>query len=127
MNKYESFVTEILAQTRSGHLRWNQIGRNENSGIILNDHLVLRQFSTIFVRGDGEFTLLLLEKRQLYDDEDFFDERLEFTRPELLVVEKGELVLSLWDGLVSLVTLMNLLVAAESSSDSLRRLLDVQT
>ena len=83
MNKYDVLFNEILTQTESGQLNWKQIGREENAGIMLNAHLVFRQFSAEFSRGGNLFTLLLVEKRQLYNDEDFFIERFELYKAEL--------------------------------------------
>lgn len=126
MNRYDVLFSEILVRTKSDQLRWKQIGRDENAALILNAHLVFRQFSAEFQRGKDVFTLLLVEKRHLYNEEDFFIERFETYRAELLVVHEGELVTALGDSMVKLSSMMELAHMVEMRSDRLRKLFDTQ-
>ncbi|MFS2003819.1 hypothetical protein ACEN9F_09365 [Duganella sp. CT11-25] len=125
MNRYDVLFNEIFAKTKSGQLQWKHIGREENAALILNAHLVFRQFSAELPRGRDVFTLLLVEKRHLYNDEDFFIERFETYRAELLVVQDGELVATLGDA-VKLSAMMELARMVETDSDRIRKLFDTQ-
>ena len=104
MNRCDVLFGEILALTKADRLQWRQVGRDENAGLVLNAHLVFRQFSAELSRGKDIFTLHLIEKRHLYNEEDFFMERFETYRAELLVVQDGELVLALGDSAVKHLT-----------------------
>jgi len=123
MNNYETLFDEVLAVTRSERLGWKQIGRKDNADIILNPHLVIRQFSTAFHRRGVVLTLLLLERRHLYNEEDFFIERLEGRRAELLVLANNELVVNFTEMSVRLARMMELLDLVIDQSN--RRLLDM--
>ncbi|MYN25558.1 hypothetical protein [Duganella levis] len=123
MSNYETLFNEILALTRDEKLSWQQISRKDNAGIILNAHLVIRQFSTTYRRGHQVFTLLLLEKRHLYNEETSFMERLEGRRAELLILENEELVISLREMPIKLARMMELMDLAIDQSDKVRRIL----
>lgn len=120
MNNYESLFYEILTLTRSEQLCWHQIGRKENAEIILNPHLVIRQFASDMRLEGNVLGLLLLERRHLYNEEDFFIEPLEERRAELLVLAEGELIASLTEMSVRLARMMELLdLAIDQSNRSL--------
>lgn len=109
MNNYDAIFYEVLALTKAERLGWRQIGRKENVEIILNSHLVIRQFSTSFEREHGALSLLLLERRHLYNEEDFFIERLEGRRAELLILANGELITNLTEMSIRFAKMMELL------------------
>lgn len=123
MNRYGALFNEVLTLTRSGKLCWSQIGRKENAEIILNSHLVIRQFSAMYLRGDDAFTLLLLERRHLYSEDGFLTEREERRRAELMILDSGELAVSLTEDLIKLARMIELLDLAILQSDRVRRVL----
>ena len=125
MSRYEVLFNDVLLLTRSGRLSWSQIGRKENAEIILNSHLVIRQFSATYQRGDDSLTLLLLERRHLYMEEDILSEREERRRAELLILDEGELAISLTEDLIKLARMMELLDLAILQSNRVRRILGV--
>ena len=123
MTSYQAVFDEILLLTKAGRLGWRQIGRKEHGDIILNSHLVIRQFTAPYQREVNIFTLLLLERRHLYNEENSFMERLECRRAELLILEKGELIISLREVTVKLARMMELLDLVIDQTNRERRLL----
>jgi hypothetical protein len=84
---------------------------------------VIRQFTAPYQREVNIFTLLLLERRHLYNEETSFMERLEGRRAELMILEKGELIISLREVTVKLARMMELLDSVIDQTNRERRLL----
>ena len=127
MSNHETFFNEILELTRLGRLPWQQIGRKDNADVILNQHLVIRQFSATYHRRGETFTLLLLERRHLYSEQGLFTEREERRRSELLVLEGGELIINFNEVSIKLARMMELLDLAIFQSDRVRHVLGAPT
>ena len=114
MNKYELLFDEIENGTRSGSIKWKQIRRSANSDVIFNPNLAFRQFSAKFTRGKNDFTLLLVEKKYDDPDHDFAYEKYQL---ELLVVDDGELVVTLTESVIERQQLIRLVDMVERRSD----------
>jgi len=99
-----------------------QVRRLEHAEIILNHHEVIRQFSAQYQRDGGTFTLLLLERRYLYEDDRFFLPREERRRAELMILEDDELLIGLNHYAIKLARMMELLDLVIAQSDRVRRL-----
>jgi hypothetical protein len=119
MNKYEKFFNEILNETRDGILKWRQLNKRENSEVIFNAHLVFRQFSTQLVRGDSEYTVLLVEKKYLDPDDDFFLDKYTL---ELLVLEQGELITCITESVIEKKDMIKLVDFVKTKSDKANKL-----
>lgn len=119
MNKYEVLFEEIEKGTRSGTIKWKQLRRTANADIVFNSNLVFRQFSAEFSRGKNDFTLLLLEKKYEDPEHDFVYEKYQL---ELLVVDAGELVVTLTESVIERQQLIRLVDTVERRSDRANKL-----
>ncbi|WP_296000965.1 hypothetical protein [Rugamonas sp.] len=127
MNEYEALFEEIVERTKSKSLHWRQLNRRDNTEIILNAHLVLRQFTADFARGKYHFTLLLIEKKE---DDALFDPLFQISprqnsEPEILVLDDGELITTLTDSIIDRWAMLRLLDLVETRSDKVRKLFDL--
>lgn len=120
MNKYEILFQEIIQQTEAGILSWKQIERQSNADIIYKPYQVFRQFSADFTRSGADFKLFLIEKKC---DDPEADSGYRDIAPEILVVdERGELVTTLTDSVISHSGLIRLADTVGVRNDNVARL-----
>ena len=120
MNKYEKLFNEILDATEEGKLKWRQLNKREKSEVILNSNLVFRQFSSQLIKGDSEYTVLLVEKKYVDPDDDFpLDYKYTL---ELLVLEQGELITCITESVIEKKDMMKLMNFVETKSDRIDKL-----
>jgi hypothetical protein len=115
-NKYQMLYSEITADTNSGKITWKQENRGAYSHVVFSSNTVRRLFSAKFERNGDEYTLLLAEKK--YDDPDF-DMAYEKYKVELLVLDHGELVVTLDNSTVDVDQLADVV---ETKSDRAKKL-----
>jgi hypothetical protein len=119
MNKYESLFRDILRGTRDRKVRWKQLRRTANTHLIFNPAGVFRQYEARLERGDEEYTLLFVEKKYEDPEHDFVYEKY---APELLVVDEGELIVTLSDSVIQRSDLIALSELIEERSDKASKL-----
>ena len=119
MNKYERFFNQVLAETRDGKLKWQQLDKRSNADVIFNPNLVYRQYSSQLMKDGVEFTVLLVEKK--FDDPDF-EFPLESYIPELLALDHGELITSITDSVVSKSEMRKLANLVQAKNDKATKL-----
>ena len=119
MNKYEKLFNEILDATGDGKLKWRQLNKRENSEVIFNAYLVFRQFSSQLIKGDSEYTVLLVEKK--FVDHEVFPLDDKYTL-ELLVLEQGELITCITESVIEKKDMIKLVDIVETKSDKAKKL-----
>ncbi len=120
MNKYERLFNEILEDTKNGKLKWKLVSKRSNADIIFNPYLVFRQFSSQLIRDDTEYELLLVEKKFVDPDDDFF--LLDRYALELLILEQDELVTCMTESVIERKDMLKLVDLVETKSDKAKKL-----
>ena len=89
MTPTEALFDEVLALTKSGHLRWHQISRSAHSDAMLHPERVCEQFEALWPRQEKTWTLLFVEKKHRERLHPLFG-MSDVHEYELLVLEDGQ-------------------------------------
>lgn len=85
---------EVVALTENGQVKWRQIARSANAGIIFHPERVSEQYELQWQQDKQVCTLLLIEKRHQEIEHPLLGPA-EIKKYELLIVEGGQLVRNL--------------------------------
>ncbi len=117
MLRYGAVIGDIVQKTRDEMIEWKLVKHDFYSQFLLNPHRVIRAYKAPYNLAKKEYELLFVERRApSYDD---FDDSGESYEYELFVLDRhdGEVVLSLYNGVVDRDQLLVLSGLIESHND----------
>ena len=119
MNQYETLLHDIVEQTKTGQIQWTRIPRRVNAELSVNPTGVFPEFSAQFAKGDDIFTLLLREKTYGPAHSEHLSGNYV---PEVLIVDNGEVLVSLSDWLVPRADLIGLMRLVDTTTPNVNKL-----
>lgn len=121
MNKYEKLFNDIVKKTQSNDIEWKQTSRSSHSDLIFNPDMTFRQYTGQYKKGDETYEVVFVEKK--YDDP-VHDFAYQAYKPEVLVIEDNELLVTLTDSLIEKSDLIELVQKIEEKSDKAKKLFE---
>src|SRR3954447_22054518 len=99
MDRYDRIIRDVQQKTDDESIQWKVVDPDRYSSVMLNIWRVLRAFTADYPVGKKDYVLLFVEKKVEYHDD--FGGSTEGYDFELFVLdEDGQIVLSLYEGLV---------------------------
>lgn len=119
MDKYNRIIHDVQCKTEDEAIRWKLVNADRYAGILLNTIRVIRAFSADYPIGKKNFTLLYVERK--VDTHDDFGDSSEKYGFELFVLDQdGQIVLSLYEGLVDRDDLLRLSGLIDEHNDKVK-------
>jgi hypothetical protein len=118
MDKYDTFIIEVIKKTQSGDLKWQIEDPSYYASLIPEFTRIIQVYSTNYKQGYKNYQLLFVEKTSMRYIVDFDIEREEFST-ELLVFKDGKRIFTLDTNFVesdSLRTLRSLLATENTDT-----------
>ena len=123
MDRYDRIIRDIRQKTDDEIIRWKVVNADRYSDVLLNTYRVLRAFAADYLIGEKTYKLLFVERKI-----DFHDELGDSTEAygfELFVLdEDGQIVLSLYEGVVDRDDLLRLSGLIDEHNDRVKNFFD---
>jgi hypothetical protein len=119
MDRYDRIIRDIQQKTDSELIRWKVVSSDQHSGILLNAFQIVRTLAAEYPIGKRKYDLLFVERKVDFHDE--FGDSTEGYGCELLVLdEDGQMVLSLYEGVVDRDDLLKLAGLIDEHNDRVK-------
>lgn len=119
MDRYEQIIFDVQQKTEQKIIRWHVVNPARYTSALLNTDRVIRAFTAAYIVGKREYKLLFVERKvDVHDDFGYITERYDF---ELFILdEDGQIVLSLYPGVVDRDDLLKLSGLIDEHNDRAR-------
>jgi hypothetical protein len=123
MDRFDCIIRDIQQKTDDETIRWKAVSAERYSGVVLNTARVIRAFSADYRVANKEYELVFIERKiDYHDDFSFLTEGRGF---ELFVLgDGGQLVLSLFDGVVDRDDLLRLAGLIDAHNELVKQFFD---
>ena len=119
MDQFDRIIRDVQAKTGDEMIRWDVVNAANYSHILLNVSRVIRAFKADYPIREREYGLLFVERR--VDNRDEFGDSSESHGFELFILDgDGQLVLSLYEGVVDREDLLRLASFIDDHNDRVR-------
>ncbi len=116
MDRYDRLIRDVQQKTDDQRIRWKVGNPDRFADVVLNSSRVIRAFTADYPIGTNQYILLFVERR--IDLHDEFGEPAESYGCELFVLDReGQLVLSLYEGVVDRDDLLRLAGLIDQHND----------
>jgi hypothetical protein len=123
MDRYDRIIRDVQEKTDDEIIRWKVVNADRYSDVLLNTYRVIRAFTAEYRVGKREYVLLFVERRV-----DFHDELGDSTEGygfELFILDEGgQIVFSLYDGVVDRDDLLKLSGLIDEHNDRVKDFFD---
>jgi hypothetical protein len=119
MDRYDRIIRDIQQRTDDEAIHWKVVNVDRYSSVLMNTFRVIRAFAADYPVGEKKYDLLFVERKVDYHDD--FGDSTEGYGFELVVLdEDGQLVLSLYEGVVDRDDLLKLSGLIDEHNDRVK-------
>src|SRR5271169_4748096 len=99
MDRYDRIIRDIQQKTDDEVIHWRVANADRYSSVLMNTFRVIRAFTADYPIGEKKYDLLFVERKVDYHD-DFGDSAEGYGFELFILNEDGQIVLSLYEGVV---------------------------
>jgi hypothetical protein len=123
MDRFDRIIRDIQQKTDDEVIHWRAVSAERYSNVVLNTFRVIRAFSADYRIANKEYELVFIERKIDYHDD--FSYSTEGRGFELFVLgEGGQLVVSLYDGVVDRDDLLRLAGLIDAHNELVKQFFD---
>ncbi len=119
MDRYDRIVRDIQQKTDDEAIHWKVVNADRYSSVLMNPFRVIRAFTADYPIGGKKYDLLFVERKVDYHD-DFGDLAEGYGFDLFILDEEGQIVLSLYEGVVDRDDLLKLSGLIDEHNDRVK-------